>query len=286
VSVRLFGSRDPDDPSIGRLDAAAARHLRARRIAPGDAVVLVLGPEDERDATVLRIESGGATCRLGATRPASGADPVRPTRLCVGLADLARLDLVVEKATELGASAITVFRARRSQLASVPAARLERWRRIALSACEQCGRTAPPSIEVVDGVQEVADLVASAALAVVFVAPRENAAGGPGTAAPADVTVGAPGRAGVPAESEAPSPAAARGGATGARSEREPLVLVVGPEGGLDAQEIDALLAAGAHVGSLGPRVLRFETAAIAALARHAGPVDDRPTGVPGGALE
>ncbi|MFM7144047.1 MAG: RsmE family RNA methyltransferase [Alphaproteobacteria bacterium] len=259
MTVRLFATRDPADPALARLGAAAARHLRARRVSPGEPVVLVLGPGQEHDAVVLRIEGGGADCRVGAARPANLADPSRPTVLCVGLADPGRLDLVVEKSTELGATRVVVFRAKRSQLASVPASRLDRWRRIAISACEQCGRSWPPSIEAGGDVDDVAALVATAADAVVFTAPG-----------------GAPARAGDGGET--PRGAPARPGA--------PVVFVVGPEGGLDDDEVRRLIAAGARAASLGPRVLRFETAAIAALARHAVDADGWSTGVPAKPLE
>lgn len=289
MSVRLFGVLDPGDPSIGRLDAAAARHLRARRVAPGDAVVLVLGPGVECDATVLRFESGGATCRVGATRPARAADPGASTWLCVGLADPARLDLVVEKATELGASAIAVFRARRSQLAAVTESRVERWRRIARSACEQCGRTVPPAIEVGWDLQEVVDLVAGSARALVFVAPREETPGAREHGAdPADEADATGSRTGRTHSAGTSAPDAAEGAAAPPprHGNGAAIVLVVGPEGGLDAGEVSALVDAGARETSLGPRVLRFETAAIAALARHAPWMHDGPAGVPGDPLE
>jgi 16S rRNA (uracil1498-N3)-methyltransferase len=266
VSLRLFGALDPGDPTVGLLDAAAARHLRARRAAVGQTIVLVLGPGCEHDATLLRIEARGARCRVGARRPPTGADPTGAAWLCVGLADPGRLDLVAEKATELGASAIAVFRARRSQSGTVPVSRVDRWRRIAIAACEQCGRTSPPSIEVGWDLDDVARLVAGASRALVFVAPREGAT--PSTARRGDVDTGA---AVVPSR-----PADGTG----------PLVLVVGPEGGLEDEEVRRLVAAGAREASLGPRVLRFETAALAALARHAPDAAGAPAGVPAGPLE
>lgn len=266
MSLRLFGALDPGDPTVGLLDAAAARHLRARRAAVGQAIVIVLGPGREHDATLLGIEARGARCRVGARRPPSGADPTEAAWLCVGLAEPGRLDLVVEKATELGASAIAVFRARRSQSDTVPASRVDRWRRIAFAACEQCGRTSPPAIEVGWDVDDVARLVSRASRALVFVAPRDGDP--PSTGRRGDEGAGAAGAPSRPADGPGP------------------LVLVVGPEGGLEDEEVRRLVAAGAREASLGPRVLRFETAALAALARHAPDACGTPAGVPAGPLE
>lgn len=279
MSVRLFAARDSDDPSVARLDAAAARHLRARRVSPGDSIVLVLDPGREHDAVVLRIDGGGATCRVGDGRPANTADPAREVWLCLGLADATRLDLVVEKATELGASALALFRARRSQLPSVPGSRLERWRRLAIAACEQCGRTRPPAIEAGWSLDDVAALVARASEAIVFVAPRAQDGATRAHAASATVSPGDPAGRGRPDSTRG----AARAGPAAGDA---PLVLVVGPEGGLDDDEVRRLLRAGARPASLGPRVLRFETAAIAALARHAPDAGGVPIGVPADPLE
>ena len=271
MSLRLFGTRDPGDPAVARLDPAAARHLRARRVSAGVSIVVVLGPGEEYDAVLLQSDGGGATCRIGAARDAPPADPSRGVWLCVGLADQGRLDLVVEKATELGAGAVAVFRASRSQFASVSDSRLDRWRRIALAACEQCGRTAPPAIETGWSLDDVTALVARATEAIVFVTPRESVAAAPPVATGARTRD--PGRTGTP-------PTAPKGAAGPDR------VLVVGPEGGLDSDEVRRLLEAGARPASLGPRVLRFETAAIAALARHAPEDEGERSGVRADPLE
>ncbi|MEY4948349.1 MAG: hypothetical protein RL698_560 [Pseudomonadota bacterium] len=275
--LRLFGVRDAADPGLGRLDAAGARHLRARRVAPGEPIVLVLGPATEYEAVVERIAPGDATCRIGAARPASAADPDAPVVLCVGLGEPTRLDLVVEKATELGATAIAPFRARRSQRAAVPESRVERWRRIALAACEQCGRTTPPTLEVGWGFEDVLACVAESARALVFVAPRGDVDGRGSDQPPADLA-----SATTTSPERVPREATVALASTPARG----TVLVIGPEGGLDEQEVAALLAAGARPADLGPRTLRFETAAIAALARFAAPGRPATIGVRGGPLE
>jgi 16S rRNA (uracil1498-N3)-methyltransferase len=232
---RFFVELDPHDGERAFLDAATARHLRALRVTRGDEVCAIVGPGRERRARVASLDRERAVLALGDVVPSRGCDPACARTLAVALADAARLDLVVEKATELGATAIQPFVAARSQARTVAPARLERWRRIARAASEQCGRTTIP---------EVRDAVDLSHLA---------AALAPGSV----VWLLTPGGAGE-----------ATGGPTRAASpEPRPLVVVVGPEGGLTDEEHALLVARGAEPVRLGPRVLRFETAAIAALA-------------------
>lgn len=240
---RFFVERDPSDDGRALLDAAAARHLRALRLGPGDEVCAIVGPGRERRATVVSIARDRAVLALGAALPPRGCDPRHDRTLAVALADPVRLDLVVEKATELGATAIQPFVAERSQVRVVPDARLERWRRIARAASEQCGRTSVPEVQ---GAVDLASLVAGIGEgdAVWLLAPDGDAAR-------------------AAAEALGPSRAAPR-----------PLLLVVGPEGGLSDAERSLLLERGARAVSLGPRTLRFETAAIAALATAAALLD------------
>jgi 16S rRNA (uracil1498-N3)-methyltransferase len=140
------------------------------------------------------------------------------------------MDLVVQKATELGVARILPFEAERSVVRLEPARaeeRAGRWRRIASEAARQCGRA------------DVPEVAAPAAL------DRALAALAPGTR----TFVFHPGGGTL----EAPAPAA--------------VAAVVGPEGGLTDAEVRACEEAGATRAALGPRVLRAETAAIVAVA-------------------
>jgi 16S rRNA (uracil1498-N3)-methyltransferase len=229
VTPRLFVDVDPADPDAARIDGASVGHLRALRLVPGSEIVAIVGPGCERRATIVRLARSGARLRLGEVLPASGADPRSPLVLAIALADLGRMDLVIEKATELGATAVWGFIAERSQTRDVAAQRRDRWARIARSACEQCGRTVPP---------EIAAPLAFADLVRRIGPPLRTVLLDPG---------------GDPA-----LPAPAGDGEC---------VVVVGPEGGLTEGERDELSARGAESLRLGPRILRFETAAIAGLA-------------------
>lgn len=232
---RLFVAPDADDPDRATLDTATTRHLRALRLVPGDTVCAIVGPGRERAASVLSLVRDHAVLALHEDLPPPERDPRRPRVLALALGDLARMDLVVEKATELGMTALQPFAAARSQARALAPPRIERWERIARAASEQCGRTVLPEIRACVGFDAlVADVQRGGTTWLLEPARPES-----GCSEPA-----------------APPPAP-----------DDALLIVVGPEGGLDPAETERLRAAGARPVHLGPRVLRFETAAIAALA-------------------
>ncbi|HEY8514234.1 MAG TPA: RsmE family RNA methyltransferase [Candidatus Binatia bacterium] len=234
---RFFVDPDPTHSERASLDAAGARHLRALRVREGDEVCAIVGPGRERAAVIERLGRDGALLALGTELPPSGRDPVAARTLALALGDLARMDLVVEKATELGATALQPFVAERSQARTLPETRLERWRRIARAACEQCGRTREPEIRPCVDFATLVGALDPAAL-VWLLTPDGD------------------------------SPRVLRSSDT--RRQERPLVLVVGPEGGLVERETAALLARGAEPVRLGRSTLRFETAALAGLAAAA----------------
>jgi 16S rRNA (uracil1498-N3)-methyltransferase len=228
---RLFVAVDPQAPELGRVAGDGVRHIAALRLRPGDAIDAIVGPGDERQATIESLGRDAVVCRLGAAVAGPSRDPQGELVLAIALADdPARLDFVIEKATELGVTRIAPFRAARSQRNAVGGQRLARWRRIARAACEQCGRTRVPAIdEPVELVDLLARLGALTALLVLV-----------------------PGAPGIDS--------------AGLEAARGPIGVVVGPEGGLTEEEIAWLVTHGGRALGLGPRTLRFDTAAIAAL--------------------
>jgi len=232
----MFVAPDPSDSERALLDAAGARHVRALRLAPGDELCAIVAPGRERRATIRTLARDHVVLALAEDLPAPAGDPRLPRTLALALGDPARMELVVEKATELGVTAILPFAAERSQLRALADARLERWRRIARSACEQCGRTVEPEILACADLDAVVARVPRAAESWLLSPWRAGDAGGSGATA----------QMGSPAGE---------------------LLLVIGPEGGLTDAESTRLRDAGARPVTLGRRVLRFETAAIAALA-------------------
>lgn len=145
-----------------------------------------------------------------------------------------RADLLVEKAVELGVARLVPFEAARSTVRldrERGASRAERWRRIAAEAARQCGRAEVPAVD------EPMPLAAALALGPPGLRRLLFYEGG-GEPLASLLDPAAPGH-----------------------------VALVGPEGGFTSEEVGAAAAAGARVGSLGPRILRAETAGIAAVA-------------------
>jgi 16S rRNA (uracil1498-N3)-methyltransferase len=213
----------------GVLDDAARHYLRdVLRLGPGDAVEVFDGRGGRFGGRILPAFDGVA---LGPREDAPRASA--EVTLLFALSKGEKNDLVVQKATELGAACIAPFSAERSVVrldAAKGEERARRWRRIAAEAARQCRRDDVPAVRAPAPLEE-----ALAALA-------------PGTRTFAFHPGGAP---------------IATLGAGGAAA----LAAVVGPEGGLGEGELAACERAGALRASLGPRTLRAETAAIVALA-------------------
>lgn len=211
------------------LDERAARRLvRVLRKRRGDAVELFDGAGSIADAEIVEAHRRQG-CRVRIRRvEARGVESPLAIELVQAMAKGEKMDWVVQKATELGVVAFRPVVTRRSDVRPDGARqRMARWREIAIAACEQSGRTVLPALHP------------PVALAALAPDARTRAVLSP-TA-----------RAGL-------HELAVDGGA---------LCIAVGPEGGFDASELDGLAAAGFRAVAFGPRVLRTETAAVAALA-------------------
>ena len=206
---------------------------RVLRFGAGARVELFDGRGQEVTATIVRVGPRDAVLSLGERRQVT-LRALPPVTLMQGLPRAERMDMIVQKATELGAARIVPVRAARS--AAGQQGRPERWARIAREAARQCGRAELPEITPV--------LPLAEALATLV----------PGT------------RRIVPWE-EAPDAAPLVRLVSAERHEGRGVDVLVGPEGGLTAEEIDLARAAGFAIATLGPRILRTETAAIATLA-------------------
>jgi 16S rRNA (uracil1498-N3)-methyltransferase len=217
-----------------RLGDEQSRYLgRVLRLKTGDTVNVFNGEDGEWTATIGRFDKRGTTLIVNTNVP---RDPESPLyiHLVQGVSRGERMDLVVQKSTELGVSRITPvlmdhgvvrFDDKRAEK------RCEHWRRVAESACEQSGRIRPPRID------------APMPLRNWFGAER------------------APGIGGVVLVPGASTRFAEMG------ETRSGLCLLIGPEGGFSEREYDDAEIAGFEAASLGPRILRTETAAIAAIA-------------------
>lgn len=245
---RLFIEQDWVHGEAVRLPRDQARYLRSvLRLSPGAEVTLLDGTGLEY-AAVLR-EVQGSRCVAEIVRSAAVRVTGNGVVLAPALTRGARLDLVVQKATELGASAIHPLVTRRSvpRVEDGGESRVARWRRIAVEAAEQCERGDLPAIHPVEPLEPFLARPFPGAIRLCF---HEGAARGtPGVARVRDVL------------SEGVPPGA-------------PVVALLGPEGGFAPEEAEMARAAGYTWVGLGPRVLRAETAALAALAVLAYEID------------
>ena len=225
---------DPGD--VGRefvLPAPAAHHaLRVLRLATGDPLTLFTGTGGEFAATLVRADKRDAWVVVSAFS-AVEREPALAITLVQGIAANDAMDFVVRKAVELGAAAVqpvVTARGARFPADARGARRLAHWRQIAVAACEQCGRNRVPPVH------DVVDLDA-------WLAART------------------PARPGIVLDP------AAEGGLAGMPVPDSSLDVLIGPEGGFTADELTRAARAGFTRVRMGPRILRTETAALAALA-------------------
>jgi 16S rRNA (uracil1498-N3)-methyltransferase len=214
------------------LAGGAARHLtRVLRLRVGEALILFNGSGGEYAASIEQSQGGRVVVAIGEQRAIERESPLALT-LAQGVSRGERMDLVVQKATELGVSGLVPVLTERSVVrltAQQADRRLNHWRAIAVAACEQSGRNRLPAIAAAVPLK---DFLRSATDGVTRLLLSPGA-----SATLADV----------------PRPVTA-------------VTVLIGPEGGLAQAEQEAAVAAGFKPLRLGPRVLRTETAAIAAL--------------------
>lgn len=225
--------------AIVDLPDSVAHHLHVLRMQPGDALTLFDGRGGQYAATLADIGKRRASASVGLHEAVDVELPYAVT-LAQGLPEGSKMDWIIEKAVELGAARIEPLAARRSvvRLSGERAGkRHAHWEGVIVAASEQCGRN------------RLAQLAPVAEFGRWLAAPAQ-------TAQPR-----------ILLSPRADSSLAQWAQASGPRA----LTLMVGPEGGFTAEEEDAALAAGALALSVGPRVLRTETAALAALAMLGG---------------
>lgn len=212
------------------LPPGAARHVQVLRLQPGDALTLFDGRGGEYDAVVEHMGRSEVRVEVQAHRDVE-CEPAVAVHLALGMPANERMDWLVEKATELGAASIQPLVTERSvlRLAGERAQKKQaHWQAIAIAACEQCGRNRVPPVHAVQAL-----------------APWLAAQAQPGAVLSL--------RAGTQALAMLPRRAA--------------ITLLSGPEGGLAPSEEDAAWQRGWVPVHLGARVLRAETAPLAALA-------------------
>jgi 16S rRNA (uracil1498-N3)-methyltransferase len=204
---------------------------------PGDVITLFNGEGGEFEATVTRMGRSDVDVEVGAHHPVE-RETARAVHLLAGITANDRMDWLVEKATELGVASITPLVAERSVLklkGERADKKLAHWQGVAVAAAEQCGRNRVPTIH---SAVTLAEWLKKAPVGKRWVLSLSD-----GTQPLVQVLDQVP------------------------KMLVTPVTVLSGPEGGLSPAEEAAALAAGFEPVSLGPRVLRAETAPLAVLA-------------------
>ena len=214
------------------LPEPVARHaVRVLRLPPGAPVILFDGRGGEYEAHIERIERDRVVAALGAWRDVERESPLAVTLIQAVQAG-EKMDFTVQKAVELGVKEIVPVDSRRSviRLSGERAARrVAHWQGVAAAACEQCGRNQVPLVASLAKLEQWLARPATGALRLILAPDAPQAL------------------VDLPLAKE--------------------VQLLIGAEGGLDPQEVVAARQVGFTPVRLGPRILRTETARLAALA-------------------
>lgn len=213
-------------------ESAAVHVTRVLRLAAGDPITLFDGSGMDYDAVLRIVARSGVSAEVGKGWHVEHESPLAIT-LLQGVSRGPRMDTVMQKATELGVRIVQPVLAERSVVrldAERGQARLDHWQRIVISACEQCGRSVVPEVLPARSLDE-------------SVAALETDTVG--------LTLDPRGEGQLPQ----------------LLGTANRVALAIGPEGGFTENEIRTLTGAGFRGLRLGPRILRTETAPLAALA-------------------
>jgi 16S rRNA (uracil1498-N3)-methyltransferase len=236
--TRVYVEATLNPGSVVELPPDTASHIaKVLRARLGDELILFNGDGREFSGAIDAVRGSRVSASVGEGRQVDRESPLAITLLqCVPRGD--RMDFIVQKATELGVSRIVPVLSQRSVVrldAGQAESKAIHWRAVAVSACEQCGRNRLPSI---DAAQPLLNYLGNSA-------PTQ----GPRL---------------VFAPDSASSPHTERH--SGLNSDIAAAEIAIGPEGGFASDELEAFRVAGFSQVDLGPRILRTETAAIAAV--------------------
>lgn len=214
-----------------RLPENIVRHIHVLRLNAGDAITLFNGTGNDFDATLQAIGKRHAECHITAQRQPENESPLQIT-LIQAISSGERMDFTLQKSVELGVRAICPIISERCvvRLSGERAdKRVQRWQDIVIAACEQSGRSIVPTVLPIVSFSDYLRQM------------------------PPELHLMMSLRRATTLRDIAPAPQSLR--------------LMIGPEGGWTPAEEQAALAAGVQTITLGKRVLRTETAAMAAMA-------------------
>lgn len=215
------------------VEGAAANHItRVLRLRAGEPLTLFNGNGAEYAATILEFHRDAVVVQVGEEQTVNRESPL-PLTLAQGISRGERMDWILQKATELGGSRVVPVFTERSVVrldAKQAERKLQHWRAIAIAACEQCGRNVLPEIAQPTDLFEFVGNGVEPHSTRLLLSPTSDLSID-------EVRVNAAG-----------------------------VTVLIGPEGGLTENEQEVAVRSGFTAVRMGPRVLRTETAAIAAL--------------------
>ena len=227
---RIYTAQDIAPGNELMLEAAAGRHVAgALRLQAGDELVLFNGDGHEYTARIVNLDRRNVSV-LPLTGEARSVESALAIHLGIGISRGERMDWVIQKSTELGVTELSPLFSERCEVklkGERAEKKLQHWRQVAISACEQCGRNRIPDIHPPQTLRDWQGSVRADLKLVLHHRALEST----GTKTPSS------------------------------------LALLVGPEGGLSDTEIQAACSGDFKPLALGPRVLRTETAPLAAIA-------------------
>ena len=232
---RIYVGQTLDPGAQIHLDSDACHYLKnVLRLKSGAAIVLFNG-ENHYDYEALISYQGKQALATIQNRLASNTESTLSTEIIQGLGRSDHMDWMIQKCTELGVNRISVFNADHTQIPLKPAQlnkRLSHWRKIAINACEQCGRQVLPLVNFEQNMVALLAEPVSRDLKILLDFDGGRLQSGP---------------------------------VSGSTNDR--IAILLGPEGGLSDTELKSAKNAGFAATRIGPRVLRTETAAATALA-------------------
>ena len=232
---RIFVELALDPGAQIHLDSDACHYLKKVLRLKNGATVALFNGEDHCDYEALITFEGKRAIAMIQNRLAGNTESTLSTEIIQGLSRSDHMDWMIQKCTELGVMRISVFNASHTQITLKSAQlnkRLMHWRKIAIKACEQCGRQVPPLVKFEQNLADLLDETSPRGLKLVLDIEGDRLQSGLRPKTPVDQ-----------------------------------ISILLGPEGGLSEIETQSAKKAGFVTTSLGPRVLRTETAAATALA-------------------
>lgn len=211
-------------------DTVAAHLIRVLRLQPDDLCVLFNGDGMDYTARLIDASKRQGRVQILSAQPVANESPLRIT-LLQGIARGEKMDLILQKATELGVTRIVPVESERSEVrlhGERAHKRMQHWQAVVAAACEQCGRARLPELAPIQPLHQAAVRYGETGL---FLDPHADSR-------LTDI----------------------------AFPPTHTCTLAIGPEGGFSPLDCEQLLAAGYRGVRLGPRILRTETAGLAAI--------------------